>query len=251
MKIIGAGLPRTGTLTLKIALEMLGAGPCYHMVNILTDMSLVPRWVDALDGRADWNKILDGFESTVDYPGAYFYRELMDAFPDAKVVLSVRDGESWARSLQDTIWGVLWGDTMMHDLSMAAMRIDPAFAQYTELMRPMFTRPGLMGDDPARFDPAVTAAAMERYNEDVRRFVPRERLLEWSPGDGWEPLCDFMGAPVPEMPLPRTNDAKTFADRTIALCMTSLNRWHAQKTQTVLSRTIRGGSPTHVPAVPG
>jgi hypothetical protein len=230
MKIIGAGPPRTATLTLKIALEMLGAGPCYHMMNILTDMSLTSQWVDALNGRADWHKIFDGFEATVDYPGAYFYRELMDAFPDAKVLLSVRDGESWARSTRDTVWGALWGDTLMHDLAKATMRISPAFATYSELMQAIYTRSGLLADDPTRFDLALSAAAVERYNEEVRQFVPRDRLLVWSPADGWEPLCEFIGAPVPEMPLPRVNDSKAFADRVAAMCMASLNNWLAEQT---------------------
>lgn len=231
MKIIGAGLPRTATLTLKIALEMLGVGPCYHMVNILTDMSLVPQWADALNGRADWNKVFDGFEATVDYPGAHFYREIMDAFPDAKVVLTVRDGDAWVRSMHDTIWGSLYGDTLMHDLAMATIRIDPAFASYAELMRAIFARSGLHADTPADRAPALSAAAMERRNEEIRQFVPQDRLLVWSPADGWEPLCEFVGAPVPQMPLPHANDAKTFADRTIAMCMASLNNWHAQQTQ--------------------
>jgi len=230
VKIIGAGLPRTATLTQKIALEMLGAGPCYHMANILTDMSLVPQWIDALNGQPDWNKIFAGFEATVDYPGAYFYRELMDAYPDAKVLLSVRDGQSWARSMRDTIWGVLYGDTMMHDLAFTAQRVNPGFAKYTELMRPILVNSGLLAADPTRFDLDHTASAMELFNEEVRATVPPDRLLEWSPADGWEPLCEFVGAPVPPMPLPVTNDAKTFADRIYAMSMSILNDWHDQQT---------------------
>ena len=98
MKIIGAGLPRTATLTQKIALEMLGFGPCYHMVNILSDLDLVPRWADAFDTNVDWTAMFGDSQSTVDWPGSFFYRELVTAFPDAKVLLSVRDGAAWARS---------------------------------------------------------------------------------------------------------------------------------------------------------
>src|SRR5205807_741551 len=97
MKVIGAGLPRTATLTQKVALEMLGQGPCYHMVNVLADLDLVPLWRAAYDGNADWDRIFDGFESTVDWPGGFFYRELMDRYPEAKVLLSVRDPEAWER----------------------------------------------------------------------------------------------------------------------------------------------------------
>jgi hypothetical protein len=209
---------------------MLGAGPCYHMANILTDMSLVPQWVDALNGQPDWNKIFDGFEAVVDYPGSYFYRELMDVYPDAKVLLSVRDGQSWARSMRDTIWGCLYGDSLAHDLAMAAIRVDSGFAAYAELMRPILLGSGLLADDPARFDADHTAAAMERWNEEVRAYVPPDRLLEWSPADGWEPLCEFVGAPVPPMPLPRTNDSKAFGERIYAMCLSILNDWHDQYT---------------------
>ena len=228
VKIIGAGLPRTATLTQKIALETLGYGPCFHMANIVADMSLVPEWAKALDGRADWNKIFAGYGSTVDYPGAYFYQELMAVFPDAKVLLSVRDGESWARSMHDTIWGSLWGDTLMHDLTMAQARIDPARARYGDLMRALYTKSGLFGDDPARFEVAASAAAMERYNAEVRDVVPAERLLVWSPVDDWAPLCEFLGKPVPEAPLPHSNGAQAFTERVIGGCMAALNKWHAQ-----------------------
>src|ERR1700730_11299699 len=107
MKLIGAGLPRTGTLSQKVALEILGVGPCYHMVNVLGDLDIAMLWRRALDGEADWPEIFDGFESTVDWPGSFFYGELTDVYPDAKVLLSLRDADSWAQSMRDTIWGVL------------------------------------------------------------------------------------------------------------------------------------------------
>jgi hypothetical protein len=191
-------------------------------------MSRVPQWSDALGGRADWDKIFDGFESTVDYPGAYFYQSLMATFPDAKVLLSVRDGESWARSMRDTIWGSLWGDTLMHDLTKAQARIDPDRARYAELMRALYTSSGLFGDEPGRFDMAAASAAMERYNEEVRRVVPADRLLVWSAGDGWAPLCEFLGRPVPEVPLPRSNDARAFCSRVIDGCLAALNKWRVE-----------------------
>ena len=105
MKLIGAGLPRTATLTQKISLEILGYGPCYHMVNVLSNLDLVPQWVEAFEGTGDWNKIFEGCQATVDWPGSFFYRELIEVYPDAKVLLSVRDGAAWARSMRDTIWG--------------------------------------------------------------------------------------------------------------------------------------------------
>lgn len=231
MKIIGAGLPRTATLTLKIALEMLGTGPCHHMVTLMAGRSLASGWLEAHEGRADWEKIFEGYESTVDYPGAYFYKEIMAAFPNAKVILTVRDGESWARSMHDTIWGALYGDTLMHHLAMAQATVDPSFRQFRDLMWAMYSTSGLLAEDPARFDAAVSAAAMERYNQEVRAFVPADRLLVWSPADGWEPLCAFVGAPVPDKPLPRTNDAKSFEALIVGGCMAALSAWHAEQPQ--------------------
>jgi Sulfotransferase domain len=229
MHIIGAGLPRTATLTQKIALEMLGFGPCYHMVNILSDLSLVQQWQDAFERDSDWEKIFAGFQSTVDWPGAFFYRELVDAFPDAKVLLSHRDGPSWARSMHDTIWGIFYGDVMMRDLSSARARVDSGWAQYMELMKSMWQRSGLLGADEEIFDAEAMAAGMQRYNAEVRSVVPAERLLVWRPADGWEPLCEFLEVPVPEVPLPRVNNSTMFADRIIEGSMAVLTEWQARQ----------------------
>src|SRR5438445_11624858 len=125
MKVIGVGLPRTATLTQKVALEMLGFGPCYHMVNVLADLKLVPLWRDALEGRPDWERIFDGFEATVDWPGGFYYRELAERYPEAKLVLSVRDPEAWERSMRSTVWGVYHGDSLIRHLSSAAAIVDP------------------------------------------------------------------------------------------------------------------------------
>jgi Sulfotransferase domain len=234
VKVIGAGLPRTATLTQKIALEMLGISPCYHMVNVLSDLSLVRQWSDAFgrrpgSGPAAWSQIFAGFSATVDWPGAFFYRELTETYPDAKVLLSVREGEAWARSMHETIWGVMSGDTMMHDLALARARIEPGWRQYITLMREMWARSGLLDGSQDSFDSSALAAAMERYNEQVRQYVPPERLLVWSPSQGWEPLCEFLGVPVPRAPLPRVNDSRSFAAMVTGSCMTALNGWYRQQ----------------------
>jgi hypothetical protein len=230
VKVIGAGLPRTATLTQKIALEMLGFGPCYHMVNVLTDSSLIPVWADALAARADWTKVFDGFAATVDYPGAFFHEELLAAFPDAKVLLSVRDGRAWARSMRDTIWGVLHGDGLARHLAAAQGFIDPAMRAYTELMTDMFGRAGLFGPAPERYDEDVLAAGIERHNAAVRAHVPAGQLLEWSPADGWEPLCEFLEVPQPAAPLPRVNDSASFNAMVTGTAMGKLGAWWSQQT---------------------
>lgn len=226
MKLIGAGLPRTGTLSQKVGLEVIGQGPCYHMVNILADLDLAPRWRRALHGEAQWDQIFDGFEATVDWPGSFFYRELLEAYPDAKVLLSTRNGESWARSMRETIWGVLYGKNIIRYLSDARSEIDSKWRGYIELMDEMWHRSGLMEgiDTTAEF----MAQAMDRYNDEVQRTVPSDRLLVWSVGDGWEPLCDFLGVPVPEMPFPHLNDSKEFGERVVDGALIAVQEWRAE-----------------------
>ena len=146
MKLIGAGLPRTGTLSQKVALEMLGFGPCYHMVNVLGDLDEAQVWRRALDGEQPWDEIFEGFESTVDWPGSFFYKELIDYYPDARSLLSVRDADGWERSMRDTIWGIFYGDILIRDLSFARARVDPKWRGYIEMMEEMWQQSGLIPD---------------------------------------------------------------------------------------------------------
>ncbi|HUX04724.1 MAG TPA: sulfotransferase [Acidimicrobiales bacterium] len=224
-KVIGAGLPRTGTLSQKIALEMLGFNPCYHMVEVLQNTKLVATWADALEGRANWHEIFDGFGASVDWPGSYYYKELVGAYPDAKVVLSVRDGDAWAKSMKTTIWDVLYGDSLMEDVSRARGRIDPEWQGYTDLMRSMWERRGFLTSDAIDLDSGELARAMERYNQEVIDTVPADRLLVWSVAEGWGPLCAFLDVPVPEAEFPRVNDSAGFSGLMIGGCMAKLNEW--------------------------
>jgi hypothetical protein len=230
VKIIGAGLPRTATLTQKVALEMLGFGPCYHMVNVLADLTLADGWANALAGQADWDKVFCGFNSAVDYPTAFFYKELLAAYPDAKVVLSVREGRAWARSMRDTIWGVQYDDgSIAHHLAFARGCIDPSMRALTDLMMTMLNMADLFGPTPAEFDEDALVAAMERHNAEVRAHVPARQLLEWSPADGWGPLCEFLERPVPAAPLPCVNDSAAFNAGLVASAMEKLNDWWSQQ----------------------
>lgn len=223
MKVIGAGLPRTGTLSQKVALEMLGLGPCYHMVNVLMDLDLAKQWRAAMDGDADWDTTFEGFESTVDWPGSFFYKELVQRYPEAKVVLGTRDGESWARSMRETIWGVFYGDGLVRHLSSARANVDPKWAGYIAMMTEMWQRSGLMEDENTSAE--YMAKAMERYQEEVKQTVPSDRLLVWSVQEGWEPLCEFLEVPVPDAPFPRTNDAKEFGARLVDGSLGVLQQW--------------------------
>src|SRR3954454_11974203 len=203
MKLIGAGLPRTGTLSQKIALEVLGLEPCYHMVNVLGDLDEASRWRRALDGEESVRDIFDGFQASVDWPGSFFYKELIEIYPDAKVLLSVRDGDAWARSMRETIWGLFYDDVLMRHLSSARACVDPQWRGYIEMMQQMWQQSGLLDGDATTLE--WMSSAMERYNAEVRDTVPADRLLVWSATDGWEPLCDFVELPVPDMPFPYVN----------------------------------------------
>lgn len=231
MKVIGAGLPRTATLTQKISLEMLGFAPCYHMVSVLQDLSLVPQWHQAFDGSTDWEKIFAGAQATVDWPGSFFWRELVEAYPDAKVLLSVRSGESWANSMKNTIWGVFYDDVLMRDLSNARGKVDPGWNDYIALMKAMWQKSGLLGENMEKFDASILASGMERWNQEVRDAVPAEQLLEWSPADGWEPLCKFLEVPVPAAPLPHVNDSAGFAGMISGAALGVLNAWQAKQAE--------------------
>jgi hypothetical protein len=233
MRLIGAGLPRTGTLSQKVALEQLGYEPCYHMVNVLGDLDLAPQWRRALDGDAHWEQMFDGFEATVDWPGSFFYRELMEAFPDAKVLLSVRDGDLWARSMRETIWGLFYDDVLIQHLSSARASIDPKWQLYIEMMKEMWERSGLLNGEQTTAE--WMSQAMDRYHAEVERTVPADRLLVWTPADGWEPLCEFLELPIPETPFPHLNDSKVFGERIVDGALLALGAWRSRDRGEALS----------------
>jgi len=232
MKLIGAGLPRTGTLSQKVALEMLGLAPCYHMVNVLGDLDEAQIWRRAVDGEQPWDEVFEGFQATVDWPGSYFYRELIEFYPDAKVFLSVRDADAWERSMRETIWGTFHGDMLIRDLSEARRRVDPKWNGFIELMLEMWKRSGLISNG-ADTDSESMKRAMERFNEEVQETVPSDRLLVWSVSDGWEPLCRFLEVPVPDTPFPHLNDSKGYRDRIIDGALLALQEWRAQDPEAV------------------
>ncbi|HEX4110755.1 MAG TPA: sulfotransferase [Solirubrobacteraceae bacterium] len=227
LRLIGAGLPRTGTLTQKVALEMLGLGPCYHWVDVLADMRRVEQWHRVLDGGARWEEIFDGFHSCTDWPGGFVYAELAEHYPDAKVLLSVRDPERWEPSFRETIWEMSYGESLMSLVSRARAQIDPEWARYQLLVDRMFWIE--KGTFAAGREPEQMMAAAVAHNEAVKRTIPPERLLVWSVSDGWEPLCAFLDLPVPDEPLPHVNDRETFLSRVVNGSVTKLAEWNAAR----------------------
>ena len=189
LKVVGAGVGRTGTASLKLALEQLLGGRCHHMLEIIGDPSQVPGWTDAIEGRdVDWQELLGAYVALVDWPGASFWRELSDANPDALVLLSTRDPEAWYRSASNTIFNVFASPP-------------PGLEQWFGTVGTMFaTR---FSDDLE--DRVKTIEAFERHNAEVRAGVPAERLLEWTASDGWEPICERLGVAVPDQPFPLVN----------------------------------------------
>jgi hypothetical protein len=224
IELIGAGLPRTGTLTQKLALEELGLSPCYHWVNLLTDLDQVELWDRAMDGEVLWEQIFDEARSTADWPGGFFYRQLMDFYPQAKVLLSVREPESWERSFRETIWTLSFGETVMPLLSRARAQIDPRWQRYLTFVERMFWGP--QGTFAAgHSEPAQLIEQAIAHNEQVKRVVPAERLLVWQVTDGWEPLCEFLEVDVPDSPFPRANDRDTYLERVIDGALGALGAW--------------------------
>ena len=179
MKVIGAGLPRTATTTQLIALEMLGF-PCYHMRDMMSDLATsVPQWRKALEGDGDWDELFEGKESIVDWPGSYHWRELMDVYPDAKVLLSVRDPESWVKSMHNTIAAIWFGDNLMHHLAMAQYHIDPLYAGWLDVLNDMWTKADIMVRSKGQAE--EMAAGMKRWNEEVIDTVGLRRVVAASP----------------------------------------------------------------------
>jgi hypothetical protein len=187
LRVVGAGLGRTGTMSLKVALERLLGVPCYHMIEVFAHPEHIPAWhAAARDIMPDWRTLLAGYGAAVDWPAASFWPELSTAFPDAIVLLSVRDPQSWWQSASETIFPTL---RTAAGIEWRAMVEDLFAARFTTALD----------------DPAAAIAAFERHNARVRDTVPAHRLVEWQAGDGWAPLCAALGMPIPEEPFPRTN----------------------------------------------
>jgi hypothetical protein len=193
LRVVGAGLGRTGTLSLKVALEQLLGAPCYHMAEVFTHPEHVPVWTAAARGDAvDWTGLMSGYAAAVDWPACAFWRELSALNPDAIVLLSTRDAKSWWQSASSTIFPAARG----------VPASDPWRAMWEAISATRFT---------TRLDDEGSAiAAFERHNASVRAEAPHARLVEWTASDGWAPLCRALGVAVPEAPFPRVNTREEF-----------------------------------------
>lgn len=196
LKAISAGYGRTGTMSLKLALEQLGFGPCHHMIEVIENgEAQVPLWNDALAGKPDFDAIYKGYSSAVDWPSAAFWKELADYYPDAKIILSSRSAESWYSSISETILTAVW----------APENWPPQAVEWFKMVSRVLER---------SFGGAKTKdkliANFLAHEAEVKAAMPADRLLVHSAKDGWDPLCAFLGVPVPEGDYPRTNSKEEF-----------------------------------------
>ena len=200
MQLIGTGVGRTGTYSLKLAINQLGLGPCHHMEEVLHNMPVqVPLWSAALNGASEWQSIYDGYPSAVDWPTAGFFRELFEAYPTAKFVLTLRSPESWADSFGGTIYQLLAGRE----------QAPPEMRDWLEMAVGVIARTGF----PDGLDRDGLIAAFVAHNDAVRATIPAGQLLEFEVKQGWGPLCEFLEVPAPDEPFPRSNHREEFWDR--------------------------------------
>lgn len=202
LKVIGAGFGRTGTHSLKIALEMLGFAPCYHMIEVFSHPGHSEMWEEAARGtKIDWDALIGPYQAAVDWPSSYFWREHAAMFPDARVILTERDPQAWYKSISQTIFEFMGRD--------GPEPADPV-ARAQRRMGKYIVGEKVFGN---RFDKEHALEIYRRNGEAVRREVPPERLLVFDAPQGWKPLCDFLDVAVPQAPFPLTNTTEEFRNR--------------------------------------
>jgi hypothetical protein len=207
LKVIGVGFGRTGTLSLKLALDELGLGPCYHMVETIAYPEHDAMWLALARGETpDWRPILAGYTSTVDWPGLMIWRELAVASSDAKIILTMRDPEEWYASAAATIFArMLEFESLRADPD----AVDPLRRGHMEMVNAIVVEKTFGGS----LDREHAIAAFNTHNDEVQRSVPPERLLVYESQEGWDPICAFLGVPVPATPYPKANTTEEFRSR--------------------------------------
>jgi hypothetical protein len=210
VKVIGAGVGRTGTMSLKAALEQLGFGPCFHGRHVLDHPDRLPQWLAAAAGEpVDLTELFAGYQSTMDWPGAALWRQLVPTFPDARVILTIRDAAGWYDSVARTIYPMF--GSRSDPRAQRAREVVPGLGEMTAFTRQLIWDGPFFG---GRFEDRDHAIAVyEAHNAAVRQEVPADRLLVCEPDVGWPALCDFLGVAVPDEPYPHLNDPAGFWGR--------------------------------------
>jgi Sulfotransferase domain len=200
LDVIGAGFGRTGTLSLKLALEQIGFGPCYHMLEVFRRPGDSEKWEAAARGvPTNWASFLKDFRAAIDWPACHFWRELLDIFPNAKVILTERDPDKWYESISKTIF----------ESMNAPPSDDPIRAAQQKMGRLIVSDLTFHN----RSDKEHVLDVYRRHNEAVKRAIPASRLLVYDAPQGWKPLCDFLAVAVPDAPFPKTNSTEEFRTR--------------------------------------
>lgn len=196
LSVIGAGLGRTGTTSLKLALEQLGLSRCHHMSELIRFPEMAPMWERAAAGEpVDWDQVLEGYRATTDWPACHFWKVFATRYPRAKVILTVRDPQRWYESTQATIF---------NEEFLAVTRTLPHGGFVQNVIFETF--------DGRMHDRDHMIAVYERHNAEVRRAIDPARLLIYQVSEGWEPLCRFLDLPVPRTPFPRANTTQDFVE---------------------------------------
>lgn len=213
IKVIGAGFPRTGTSSLKVALQTLGFDECYHMKNLLIDPYKLPLWNELEStGKTDYDKLFDGFQAIVDIPGYLYYKQLMEQYPEAKVILSTRPFEKWYPSINSTLVKAVYPSIGLKLKIIRKALGRPAVFQSKKCVD-MVKRTFFENHFEKKFsDKQKAESIFNEHIESVKAHVPKENLLIYQPGDGWEPLCDFLNIAVPAEPYPHLNKRENFQD---------------------------------------
>lgn len=213
LKVIGTGLGRTGTHSLKLALEQLGFGKCYHMVELFQQPERLKYFKKAEKGeKVNWDELFDGYNAAVDYPVARYYRQITEFYPEAKVVHTLRDPEEWYESASATIF---WA-SKPYSLKILKLAVHLPFSSEARRRIPVLLYNRKLSDREFGKDLKDKTTVIKRYNDhykEVVSIIPKERLLLFDPKDGWEPLCRFLKVPVPSEPYPRSNTRKEFLQR--------------------------------------
>lgn len=188
LKIIGAGMGRTGTASLKVALESLGVGRCYHMSEVLKNPKCTADWVNAAEGNTDWDMIFSDYSATVDNPGCNFWQELSNHYPEAKVILTVRDANKWFDSTNETI----------HSVEFARFIENSPFGEM--IQKTIWDKM-----DNRMRDREYMVDFFTKRTSEIIDSIAAERLLVYQVSEGWEPLCKFLGVQIPDMDFPHIN----------------------------------------------
>jgi hypothetical protein len=228
LKVIGAGFGRTGTRSLQAALELLGNDPCYHMSTVIAEPFRVRQWLEIGEGRGPgWDELFAGFRAAVDWPAAAYWRELAEHYPDAKVILTVRDPGRWYDSVSETIFARALSERRPLPLRRRVIRRlvtrrAPDFALYPRMARStIFDRVF----DGRIDDRTHVIEVYESHTAAVKAAIAPDRLLVFDVRQGWAPLCEFLGAPIPDQPFPASNERAA---------------WHGKRRRRLVSLIVRG-----------